>query len=97
MLVRKKNALRFFSHQVFCFNIVTLGKGSKYQAFYNLSGRITCMNYGHEKGHGNVLPDPEPPIWKGLGIRHCQNPETLGPVPDPRDTSFSINPLKWQK
>ena len=37
-LVRKKNALGFFSRQVFCFNIVTLGKGSKYREFYDLVG-----------------------------------------------------------
>ena len=42
-LVRKKKALGFFSRQVFCFNIVTPGTGSKYREFYNLSGRITCM------------------------------------------------------
>ena len=39
----KKNALGFFSRRVFCFNIVTPGKGSKYREFYDLSGRITCM------------------------------------------------------
>ena len=43
-LVRKKNALGFFSRRVFCFNIVTPGKGSKYREFYTLSGRITCMD-----------------------------------------------------
>ena len=41
----KKNALGFFSRRVFCFNIVTPGKGSKYREFYDLSGRITCMVY----------------------------------------------------
>ena len=41
---QEKNALGFFSRRVFCFNIVTPGKGSKYREFYDLSGRITCMN-----------------------------------------------------
>ena len=45
-LVRKKNALGFFSRRVFCFNIVTPGKGSKYREFYDLLGRITCMLNG---------------------------------------------------
>ena len=40
---QEKNALGFFSRRVFCFNIVTPGKGSKYREFYDLSGRITCM------------------------------------------------------
>ena len=40
---QEKNALGFFSRRVFCFNIVTQGKGSKYREFYDLSGRITCM------------------------------------------------------
>ena len=40
---KKKNALGFFFPQVFCFNILTPGKGSKYREFYDLSGRITCM------------------------------------------------------
>ena len=44
-LVREKNALGFFSRRVFCFNIVTLGKGSKYREFCDLLGRITCMTY----------------------------------------------------
>ena len=38
------NALGFFSRRVFCFNIVTPGKGSKYREFYDLSGHITCMS-----------------------------------------------------
>ena len=41
---QEKNALGFFSRRVFCFNIVTPGKGSRYREFYALSGRITCMN-----------------------------------------------------
>ena len=41
---QEKNALGFFSHRLFCFNIVTPGKGSKYREFYDLSGRITCMS-----------------------------------------------------
>ena len=41
---QEKNALGFFSRRVFCFNIVTPGKGSKYREFYDLSGRITCMS-----------------------------------------------------
>ena len=40
---QEKNALGFFSRRVFCFKIVTPGKGSKYPEFYDLSGRITCM------------------------------------------------------
>ena len=40
---QEKTALGFFSRRVFCFNIVTPGKGSKYREFYDLSGRITCM------------------------------------------------------
>ena len=40
---QEKNALGFFSCRVFCFNIVTPGKGSKHREFYDLSGRITCM------------------------------------------------------
>ena len=40
---QEKNKLVFFSRRVFCFNIVTQGKGSKYREFYDLSGRITCM------------------------------------------------------
>ena len=40
---QEKNSLGFFSRRVFCFNIVTSGKGSKYREFYDLSGRITCM------------------------------------------------------
>ena len=40
---QEKNVLGFFSRRVFCFNIVTPGKGSKYREFYDLSGRITCM------------------------------------------------------
>ena len=40
---QEKNALGFFSRWVFCFNIVTPGKGSKNREFYALSGRITCM------------------------------------------------------
>ena len=40
---QEKNALGFFSRRVFCFNIVLPGKGSKYREFYDLSGRITCM------------------------------------------------------
>ena len=39
-----KKALGFFSRRVFCLNIVTPGKGSKYRLFYDLSGRITCMS-----------------------------------------------------
>ena len=39
----KKTIRIFFSRRVFCFNIVTPGKGSKYREFYDLSGRITCM------------------------------------------------------
>ena len=39
----KKRIRFFFSLRVFCFNIVTPGKGSKYREFYDLSGRITCM------------------------------------------------------
>ena len=42
---QEKNALGFFSRRVFCFNIMTPGKGSKYREFYDLSGRITCMTY----------------------------------------------------
>ena len=41
-----KKALGFFSRRVFCFNLVTSGKGSKYREFYDLSGRITCMRWG---------------------------------------------------
>ena len=44
---QEKNALGFFSRRVFCFNIVTPGKGSKYREFYDLSGRITCMPKTH--------------------------------------------------
>ena len=40
---QEKKALGFFSRRVFCFNIVTPGKGSKYREFYDLLGRITCM------------------------------------------------------
>ena len=39
---QEKKALGFFLW-VFCFNIVTPGKGSKYREFYALSGCITCM------------------------------------------------------
>ena len=35
--------LGFFSCQVFCFNIGSPGKGSKYWEFPDLSGHITCM------------------------------------------------------
>ena len=35
---------RIRTRRVFCFNIVTPGKGSKYRKFYDLSGRITCMD-----------------------------------------------------
>ena len=45
-LVRKKNALGFFSRRVFCFNIVRPGKGSKYREFYALSGRM-LLDQGH--------------------------------------------------
>ena len=44
---QEKNALGFFSRRVFCFNIVTPGKGSKYREFYDLSGRITCMHFAN--------------------------------------------------
>ena len=40
---QEKKCIRIFSRRVFCFNIVTPGKGSKYREFYDLSGRITCM------------------------------------------------------
>ena len=40
---QEKNALGFFSCRVFCFNIVTPGKGSKYREFYDLMGHIICM------------------------------------------------------
>ena len=40
---QEKKRIRIFSRRVFCFNIVTPGKGSKYREFYDLSGRITCM------------------------------------------------------
>ena len=45
---QEKNALGLFSRRVFCFNIVTPGKGSKYREFYDLSGRITCMPDPHD-------------------------------------------------
>ena len=40
---QEKKRIRIFSRRVFCFNIVTPGKGSKYREFYALSGCITCM------------------------------------------------------
>ena len=43
---QEKKTLGFFSRWVFCFNIVTPGKGSKCREFYDLSGRITCMPTG---------------------------------------------------
>ena len=43
---QEKKRIRIFSRRVFCFNIVTPGKGSKYREFYDLSGRITCMPQG---------------------------------------------------
>ena len=43
---QEKKRIRIFSRRVFCFNIVTPGKGSKYREFYDLSGRITCMQNG---------------------------------------------------
>ena len=52
---QEKHALGFFSRRVFCFNIVTPGKGSKYREFYELSGCITCMGSGELKtGTGKV-------------------------------------------
>ena len=41
---QEKKCISFFSRLVFFFNIVTPGIGSKYREFYDLSGRITCMN-----------------------------------------------------
>ena len=43
---QEKKRIGIFSRRVFCFNIVTPGKGSKYREFYDLSGRITCMIKG---------------------------------------------------
>ena len=40
---QEKKRIRIFFLSVFCFNIVTPGKGYKYREFYDLSGRITCM------------------------------------------------------
>ena len=47
---QEKNPLGFLSRRVFCFNIVTPGKGSKYREFYDLSGRITCLLVGLIEG-----------------------------------------------
>ena len=44
---QEKKHIRIFFRRVFCFNIVTPGKGSKYREFYDLSGRITCMHSFH--------------------------------------------------
>ena len=64
---QEKNALGFFSRRVFCFNIVTPGKGSKYLEFYDLSGRITCMLEGGTKvcmnGSGLMTKMAATPIY----------------------------------
>ena len=41
---QEKKNIRIFSRRVLCFNIVTPGTGSKYREFYDLWGRITCMD-----------------------------------------------------